>query len=592
MADKDILTPGVQDECTQPIVENETPTYLEKDNYLGEFESEVEKELVRTNLGVPSLEDTFNKTETSNEAKRIIQEALQQHLNAEDPHSILPQVDDKLNGTVKNDGSTPFILPQTGVDPITEYHLTTKRFVENLLKSHLDSSDPHNIMSLVEEALGEYVKASQVYFKKEVYNREEVNSLLDPFVKMDGTTPFKRPQLGVDPKSSGHLTTKRYVDNLISEHLYDVDPHGFISTLNDRLSKYYRKTETYSKAETYSRKQLDSIISGLVRDAAKAVLDEHIYASDPHGTLDSVRKEHYVKRDGSVPFTQPQSGVDAAKDEDLVTLRQLKSYIESLELSGQCGGWITSGPVQTTVGFVEDNTQLPEHLTCQEIFDLIFYGKEIEVKSPEYWAGEEGCPVEMYIHGAVVDALSIELYQNDELIGTYTYDQFVDGKYTETSLPLTSEVTTFKLKVCYLNGTCLEATSTTKIGYFSYLGLLPKWYSGSNINLEYLNELIASDPVNNIQFLFSEDTVSHRYKFNSPEDPKHIFIMVPKSDNKVLYQMSTPSQQFGTDAFDIIADLPIVYSNGVTKVFTVYIYREVLFGLNNVEITFKFDDAT
>lgn len=41
-----------------------------------------------------------------------------------------------------------------------------------------------------------------------------------------------------------------------------------------------------------------------------------------------------------------------------------------------CEGWKTSGPVQTTVGFVEDNTQLPDHLTCQEIFDLIFMEKE------------------------------------------------------------------------------------------------------------------------------------------------------------------------------------------------------------------------
>lgn len=66
--------------------------------------------------------------------------------------------------------------------------------------------------------------------------------------------------------------------------------------------------------------------------------------------------------------------------------------------------------------------------------------------------------------------------------------------------------------------------------------------------------------------------------------------MIPKSDNKVLYQMTTPSQQFGIDAFDIIADLPLIYPTGATKVYTVYIYREALTGLNNVEVTFKFDN--
>lgn len=45
MADKDILTPGAGGECAQPITTAEPTNYLEKDNYLGEFESEVEKSL-------------------------------------------------------------------------------------------------------------------------------------------------------------------------------------------------------------------------------------------------------------------------------------------------------------------------------------------------------------------------------------------------------------------------------------------------------------------------------------------------------------------------------------------------------------------
>lgn len=593
MADKDILTPGVQDECTQPIVENETPTYLEKDNYLGEFESEVEKELVRTNLGVPSLEDTFNKTETSNEAKRIIQEALQQHLNAEDPHSILPQVDDKLNGTVKNDGSTPFILPQTGVDPITEYHLTTKRFVKNLLKSHLDSSDPHNIMSLVEEALGEYVKASQVYFKKEVYNREEVNSLLDPFVKVDGTTPFKRPQLGVDPKTDGHLTTKRYVDNLINEHLYDVDPHGFISTLNDRLSKYYRKTETYSKAETYSRKQLDSIISGLVRDAAKAVLDEHIYASDPHGTLDSVRKEHYVKRDGSIPFLQPQAGVPAINDNELVTLSQLNEKSSEIqesinkEVSNYKPIWITSGPVRTTVGFVEDNTEPQAEVTFQEIMDAIFYGQAIEVHSPKSCVIGHTVKVEMLIHGLLSFSRG-ELYQDDQLLGTFYPEDFTDGSLTVVSLPI-FEDTTFKFKVTMENGVEHEDTSLTKVSQGVFVGILSRWYSGYNVTYDYLEQLARTDPENNTFEPLADDVLEiiHSYSFTTPEDLKQLIVAVPK-DYPDLASIKTPAQDFGIEAFDIINDIPFVVP-GVEEnvIYKLYIYRQPL-AMYHSEVTFKF----
>ena len=194
----------------------------------------------------------------------------------------------------------------------------------------------------------------------------------------------------------------------------------------------------------------------------------------------------------------------------------------------------------------------------------------------------------MTIHGSVADVQLIELYQNGELFGAYTPDLFESGTYTDTSLPLEVDTSVFTFKVCYMNGTCLEATSTTHIGYYSYVGLLPKWYTGANITYEYLQQLIAEDPVNNGNVLFTELNYTKRYQFDSPGDPKHLFIMVPKSDNKTLYQLVTPSQQFGIDAFDVIADLPLVYPGGSTKVYTVYIYREALTGLN-IEVTFKFD---
>ena len=84
-----------------------------------------------------------------------MQEAMQAHLNDDDPHTILPQVNDLIKGMVKDDGSVAFTSPQAGVDPILSYHLTTKSFVESLLNSHTTASDPHNIMSLVNEALTE-----------------------------------------------------------------------------------------------------------------------------------------------------------------------------------------------------------------------------------------------------------------------------------------------------------------------------------------------------------------------------------------------------------------------------------------------------
>ena len=591
---EDILTPGLpaNDSCENqtPV---ETPNYLQKDNYLGEFETTAEKEIARANLGVPSLDEVYNKLESSILAKQIVQEALQQHLNEDDPHYILPLVDNKLIGVVKNDGSTPFKSPQSGVDPVNEYHLTTKKFVEDLLNHHLQVSDPHHIMDLVNEALLEYIKASQVYLKSEVYNKCEINDKLDEFVKYDGTVPFKRPQLGVDPKTDGHLTTKRYVDNLINEHLYDIDPHGFITTLNDRLSKYYRKTETYSKSETYSRIQIDSIINGLVADAAKSVIQDHINASDPHGTLEQVRSEHYVKRDGSISFLQPQAGVPAVNDNELVTLSQLNDKSSEIqesinkEVSNYKPIWVTSGPVRTTVGFVEDNTEPQAELTFQEIMDAIFYGQAIEVHTPKSCVIGHTVRVEMLIHGLLSFSKG-ELYQDEQLIGTFYPEDFTEGNLTAVSLSIFKD-TTFKFKVTMENRVEHEDISLTKVSQGVFVGILSRWYSGYNVTYDYLEQLALEDPENNTFKPLSGDMLEiiHSYNFTTPNDLKQLVVAVPK-DYPDLASIKTPAQDFGIEAFDIINDVPFVVP-GVEEnvIYKLYIYRQPL-AMYHSEVTFKF----
>lgn len=593
MADKDILTPGAGGDCAQPEIPVEQINYLKKDNYLGEFEKEIEKELARTNLGVPSLEDVYSKSESSILAKQIVQEALQQHLNEEDPHVILPLVDDKLIGIIKNDGSTPFMSPQSGVDPINEYHLTTKKFVESLLNHHLQLSDPHHVMDLVNEALLEYAKASQVYLKNEIYTKCEINNKLDEFVKYDGTVPFKRPQLGVDPKTDGHLATKRYVDNLINEHLYDIDPHGFITTLNDRLSKYYRKTETYSKSETYSRIQIDSIINRLVADAAKSVIQDHINASDPHGTLEQVKAEHYVKRDGSIPFLQPQAGVPAVNDNELITLSQLNKKSSEIqesinnEISNYKPVWITSGPVRTTVGFVEDNTEPQEIVTFQEIMDAIFYGQAIEVHSPSSCVIGHTVKVEMLIHG-LLSFTKGELYQGDQLLGTFYPDNFTDGYLAVVSLPI-YEDTIFKFKVTMENGAEHEDTSLTKVSQGVFVGILSRWYHGYNVTYDYLEKLAAEDPENNTFEPLAGDVleITHNYNFTTPEDLKQLIVAIPK-DYPNLASIKTPAQDFGIEAFEVIDAIPLAVP-GIDSdvIYKLYIYRQPL-AMYHSEVIFKF----
>lgn len=584
MADNSILTPGGSgnNECATPIKEIDTSQFFKIDNYLSELVSEAEKQIARANLGVLGSEEVYDKTSADLQILQAVKTSMDTHLATEDPHNIIPTIVSKLEGFVKEDGTTPFLAPQTGVDPLTDLHLTTKRFVVDLMNSHLAKTDPHNIIPLVEEILKVYVTADQIYKKAELYTKSQTDELVKNFVKKDGTTPFLKPQLGAAPLADGHLSTKKYVDDVMFKHLVDADPHGFVSLLNQRLNNYFKKTETYSRAETYSRNQIDAIINQLVTDAARGAIEEHINQYDPHGTLKEIYSKHYVPRDGSVPFTAPQKGVDAVDDDDLVTKRQLADSVVGES------AWITSGPVQTTVGFVEDNSEVGEKLNLQEIMDAIFYGKSVDVKSPDYAPLGSVVDVEMYIRGSVGLVQFAELLQNGDVIGTYTKDDFVDGQLIVKSLPL-NEDTTFTFRVHYPNGTYLEATTITKVAYDVFIGILPKWYAASNVNYDYLMELVKSDPDNN-SIDYSGDSateIKHKYNFSSPLELKQIFIALPKNYPDLI-GMTTPSQQFGIESFDVISDIPFtIPGQENSKIYKIYVFKESLVTLN-LEVTFKF----
>lgn len=595
MAGKAILTPGNSggQACLQAEPTKDTSQYLERDNFLGEYSEESEKQLVRENLEVYPKTSVYTKLESDTIAKQLIKDAFATHLNSDDPHGILPQVNSQLEGMVKDDGSTPFKAPQTGVDPIAEFHLTTKRFVTSLLDSHLRTDDPHNIMDKVNEALTAYTKLSQVYLKQEVYKKNEVDALFSPFIKKDGSTPFIKAQLGVDPIAESHLATKRYVDSVMNNHLVDIDPHGFMSILNQRLALYYKKSDTYSKAETYSRAQIDSIINSLVIEAAKGAIEEHINSYDPHGTLKEIYGKHYVQRDGTIPFTAPQSGVEGTEENHLVVLSQLNEQIGNLkkelqkEIKDNQPVWKTSGPVQTTVGFVEDNSEVANEVTFQEAMDAIFYGQAVAVSAPPTAVIGESVEVNMQVHG-IIALQHAELFQNEILIGTFTGEDFKDGFHSIQSNPVTED-TVFKFVVTLISGVEHTVTCTTKVALPVFVGLLPQWKPAYTVSFEYLQELVGADSINNEFTAFGDEAfeITHKYNFSTPEELKHLFIAMPKSYPD-LVEVITPAQNFGIDAFDVISDIPFQVPGAAEDViYKLYVYRQALAFLDS-EITYKF----
>lgn len=596
MADNSILTPGSQDVTNTPTTSDESHKYLEKDNYLSEYSNDSEKSVVRENLNVYPKNAVYTKDETDTNISKTVTTALNKHLSVDDPHGTLNTVKEMISDMAKTDGSTPFTSPQSGVDPISDNHLTTKKFVAKLLKDHtklVGEDDPHKILPEVQTILEKYVKSSEVFTKSQIYTKQDIDNLLKVFVKKDGSTPFNIAQLGVDPTIDSHLATKRYVDKTLYAHLVDVDPHGFLSILNQRLASYAKIANVYDKTQTYSRSQIDAFINKWVQEAVESSINEYMETVDDR--FETIRQEKYVKQDGSVPFRNPQAGIDATEPEHLTTLSQVESKLaelkESLKTqidSKECE-WITSGPVEATVGKVEDNTTLPATMSLQEILDAIFYGKSISINVPEYIVITKKCPVTLCIHGSTALVQVAQLFQNGKLIYTFTGNDFKDGCITVDSDALLED-TEFTFKVTYTNGAVHEETAKVKCYMPVFIGLLPKWKTGSTITMDYLIKLCEEDTEGTQNRFINQadnlNSITFKYVF---EDSKlrHPFVVIPKSYPD-LTSMVTKSQSFGVEAFDVINDIPLRVP-GVDHdiIFKVYIYRQALATLNQ-EVTFNF----
>lgn len=590
--DKDsqtILKPGTACDTPQVLANEE---YLLISNYLSEFADERSKQLARTNLGVLASSDTMRSTEIENYVTQAIVDTINSHLAESDPHSILPKVEKWLEGYVKSDGTVGFQGPVSGKTPVSESDLTTKKYVDDALFRHTsDMEDPHQTMLKVKEELMEYATRDHVYGKDQTYSQVQVDTLIKDMVKNDGSTPFKATQQGVYPKASADLTTKGYVDDQLNAHKLDASAHGFAEMLEKRLQQYYTKDQVYTKDETYSRAQLLAKIEELMIPVAEDVMNAHLRADDPHHTMEAVMAMNYVKADGTVPFTGIQKGVPGIESNDLATIgdvdyriKQLDDkYIEDIKKTI----WYTSGPVQTTVGHVLDNTELPAKVTFQEIMDSIFYGNGVYIECKDYAEYGEIIDVTMNIRPIMLID-QVKLYQDDVLIGIFSKADFEPrGEYTVKSNAITKDPTTFKMEVTYTNGNVKTVTKDVKIAYGVYIGIMPKWMSGSQMTINYMEANCISDPSNNYKFNDGDRRLEYmvNYNFTSPKEPKSLYIAMPVSYPS-LQRVVTATQDIPMNQFESVDNIPLTLSDGRIVMYKLYILRVGLCELN-MDVLYK-----
>lgn len=585
------LTP-MQEDLPEKTPVVEIVQYLEKDNWLSEYTTEEEKDLVRRNIKAAYSDNTYTKQETVDEITSRISQALEKYADF-DPEKCVTdeEFNDKLSEFIRIDGTTPFAKVQNGVTPnnnSSNTALTTVEYVKNLLKGYLTSGKQQEILTEVTNILKNYALKNSVYTKEE--SSKEITSKLNGYASVSKNNRFTAPQSGLyTPTIGNHLTTKNYVDNLMYTHTQDFDPHGYTTILANKLKNYVLKSNVLDKTQTYTRAQIDSIIDRLVKTAVNSALENYMSLSDPHNILKQVKELGYITNNGSTPFTAPQKGVNAIAKDDLVTLAQLDENVEHLldQILSNQPIWKTSGPIESTVGHLDDGTPVPETMTLQEVLDAIFYGKGISISAPEYVTVNNKVPITLCIHGSTGLVEYAELYQDGNLLFTFGGIDFESGCISVESSNISKD-TEFTFIVNYTNGATHKESISVKMSLPTFVGLLPKWKFGNTVTWEYLIELSLEEPDNN-KFIdtsnnLNQISINYNFKDAALRQP---FIVVPATYPD-LNNMSTNSQKFELEAFNVIDMIPLQVP-GVERdiVFKIYIYKQALSSLNQ-EVTFNF----
>lgn len=570
MGNNDILIPGMPADIEEsaPVVTPEE--YLKIINALSEIKSNGSQVTARQNLGVYGYEESkeLGNQEESNfivyQTKEIDEflESLKHNL-----FDRLGSLNDKIDENQSlNQESYDQLTSQLETDFSTKKEHTALKqyllnYITNTLKAYLTSTE---IDERIVQSLIGYAESSQVYKKDEVYTKREIDKA---YVKMDGTTPFTAPQAGVYPKFRKELATKGYADDCMKNHKNEADPHNFISKLNDKLNNYYKKSEVYTKAQTYDRAAIDSMIDKLVREACDSLIEEHINTT-PHLTSYDILRV-----------------VKIYALENLLTKDEFRSENEALLEQVEAGlVWKPSGAVETSVGFVEDNTELPGAMTFQQIMDAIFYDREIGLTVPDNVNIGQTCEVTVCIHGAASVIEKAELYQNGELLRVFDPQEFEDGCVTVTSDPITED-TEFTLKVTYTNGTELEESKTVKCNMPIFIGSKPKWNQAYAINWEYLEDLEKEG-----YGTFTDiNDPSYEFDFTDPK-LRELFIVVPSSYPTLKSMETENGQKFGIGAFNIINAIPLQITVADKDIiYKIYVYKQALSSMHQIA-TFKFNE--
>lgn len=585
MADT-ILTPGDNTQDTPT-----TSVYLITDNFLSEFETEAAKKAARTNLNVLSADDTYTKDAIENVALTAAKEVVEDYSTSAE--FITPaKLADQLIKYARLDGTYPFTKPQKGVTPISDEDLTTKNYVDLLIKTCLKSEDKQIIVDQVKQLLRSYAQTSSVYNRSQTYTKTEVDEQLNKYAKLDGTTPFKGIQKGIYPKVGNDLTTKNYVDDVMKNHNNEADPHSFYSTLADRLDKYYTKTQTYPREQLYTRdetkdmvsKIAESIVDSVLKDAQDVIIDKAVERV--------AYKGGYVKQDGSTKIIKPQKGVEAQDANDYVVLSQLKQAVSdvSSNIKSISNVWKTSGPSTVVVGNIKEGDTLANEYTLQQIMDKIFYGKYISISHDgDYVSFGEAVTVTICAYGGIDNVDTAYIAVNGKKVMDIDPETLKNG-CQEVNIPNSGD-TEMKIEFVVKDKNEVEHKDYCVVKTSAPLFTLwiPFWKATADLNWDYITDVITNDSTNNKKWDISPNSTSLKTAIDFSSSDGTLYtpvILIPENYND-LESLNITTQIFNKQAFDYVS-IPIEIPNAGTLIYKVYKFKQGNAAFHsNIQYTFE-----
>ena len=235
-------------------------------------------------------------------------------VSAAEIRAFLDDFDDDFNLSeyVKKDGSTAFTAPQPGVNPIDDEDLATKGYVDNGLGDPVKAG----LYFEFDHEDGLFTTAQEICFDVPLAG---VWSSLD----MPSVTEIYMNQEAVNNAGFGAFLNDLYsaIHNVGGYLVIKWGPYG---TALFKIDNSFGTSEaTFEVTHLFDSGNFEI---GEIDGTYNA---DDVYRVGVTFILGDVL-DNYVKKDGSVPFTAPQPGVDAENDDELATLGQVSNLLNPI----------------------------------------------------------------------------------------------------------------------------------------------------------------------------------------------------------------------------------------------------------------------